>query len=161
LISGAFTNIFSANPLNSTTLFWTSNNGGTTWADFGSLQTLDKSIAFNGSTPLAVTLHGTGPNPPPPQIQTFSSTNGLSFNNTLNTFNATGNDPDQPWVRTGPNNHVYVAFNNLFGFPNAKSASLNVSTDGGSTYVTRVLETVTPGAGQDGPSVRQAVNGDT
>jgi hypothetical protein len=161
MISGAFTSIFNANPLNSTTPFWISNNGGTTWADFGSLQALDKSIAFNGSTPLAATLHGIGPFPPPTQIQTFSSTNGISFNNTLNTFNATGNDIDQPWIRTGPNNHVYVAFNNLNGFPNAKSASLNVSTDGGSTYVTRVLETVTPGAGQDGPSVRQAINGNT
>jgi hypothetical protein len=159
LISGAFTNIFNDNPLNATTPFWISNNGGTTWADFGSLQTLDKSIAFNGSTPLAATLHGIGPFPPPTEIQTFSSTNGINFNTTLNTFNATGNGLDQPWIRTGPNNHVYVTYNNLRNA--GKSASMNVSTDGGSTYVTRVLETVTPGAGQDGPSVRQAVNGNT
>jgi hypothetical protein len=158
LISGAFTSIFSPTPTNATTPFWISNNGGTTWADFGSLQTLDKSIAFNGSTPLAATLHGVAGGT---QIQTFSSTNGLNFNSNINTFPVSASDLDQPWIRTGPNNHVYVAFNNLTGFPAAKSASMNVSTDGGNTYVTRVLETVTPGAGQDGPSVRQAVNGNT
>jgi hypothetical protein len=159
LISGAFTSIFSPAPINATTPFFISNNGGITWADFGSLQTLDKSIAFNGSTPLTATLHGIAGGT---QIQTFSSTNGLNFNNNTNNFPTVGaGDLDQPWIRTGPNNHVYVAFNNLAGFPAAKSASLNVSTDGGVTYVTRVLETVTPGAGQDGPSVRQAINGNT
>src|SRR5215510_2571429 len=58
MIVGAFTSIFSPAPINSTTPFFISNNGGTIWADFGSLQTLDKSIAFNGSTPLATTLNG-------------------------------------------------------------------------------------------------------
>jgi len=158
MIVGAFTSIFSPAPTNATTPFYISNNGGTIWADFGSLQTLDKSIAFNGSTPLATTLHAIAGGT---QIQTFSSTNGLNFNNNINNFSPTGLDLDQPFIRTGPNNHVYVTYNNLFGFPNAKSASMNVSTDGGVTYATRVLETVTPGAGQDGPSVRVAVNGNT
>ena len=157
LISGAFTGIFSDPPVNVTTPFWISNNGGTTWASFGSLQTLDKSIAFNGSTPLAATLNRLGNGDT--QIQTFSSTNGLSFNNNLNNFNPSG-DLDQPWIRTGPNNRVYVAYNDLTNFP-GKSASLNVSTDGGATYTSKLIETVVPGAGQDGPSVRQAVNGNT
>src|SRR6266496_535862 len=82
LISGAFTSIFSPTPVNALTPFWISNNGGITWADFGNLQTLDKSIAFNGSTPLAATLHGVAGGT---QIQTFSSTNGLNFNNNINT----------------------------------------------------------------------------
>jgi hypothetical protein len=154
LISGAFTSIFSPNPINATTLFWISNNGGTTWADFGSLQTLDKTLAFNGSTPLAATLNGVVGGT---RIQTFS---GNNFATNLNNFGPA--DLDQPWIRTGPNNHVYVAFNDLTNFATgAKSASINVSTDGGATYTTKVIETVFPGAKQDGPSVRQAVNGNT
>jgi len=46
LIAGAFTNIFSAPPVNVTTPFWISTNGGTAWSSFGSLQTLDKSLAW-------------------------------------------------------------------------------------------------------------------
>jgi hypothetical protein len=164
MISGAFTSIFGGVGNNATTPFWISNNGGTTWADFGSLQTLDKSIAFNGSTPLTATLNRLVIPPGDTRIQTFSSTNGTSFNNNLNNFPATPADIDQPWIRTGPNNRVYVAFNDLTNFSTpqgAKSASLNVSTDGGLTYVTRVIETVFPGAKQDAPSVRQAINGNT
>jgi hypothetical protein len=42
-----------------------------------------------------------------------------------------------------------------------KTASINVSTDGGVTYTAKTIETVTPLSGQDAPSVRQAVNGST
>src|SRR5262249_25576891 len=110
MIVGAFTSIFSPAPINSTTPFYISNNGGTIWADFGSLQTLDNSIAFNGSPPLATTLNGIAGGT---RIQTFSSTNGpSSFNNNINNFAPAGLDLDQPFIRTGPNNHVYVTYNN-------------------------------------------------
>src|SRR5262249_47416448 len=48
------------------------------------------------------------------------------------------NDNDQPWVRTGPSNHVSVAFNDLgqFGSGNGKTSSVNVSIDGGAHYTT-------------------------
>src|SRR6202162_5222775 len=39
-ISCAFTALFSPPPTNVTTPYWISNNGGTTWAGFGTLQTL-------------------------------------------------------------------------------------------------------------------------
>lgn len=156
LISGAFTALFSPPPTNATTPYWISNDGGATWAAFATLQTLDKSIAFNGSTPLTATLNGVGSGNN--QIQTFS---GANFSTNLNNFNP-AQPLDQPWIRTGPSDHVYVAYNNLANFgPNGKTASINVSTDGGSTYTAKVLETVTPTSGQDGPSVRQAVNGST
>ena len=160
LISGAFTALFSPPPTNVTTPYWISNNGGTTWSGFGSLQTLDKSIAFNGSTPLTATLNGVGG--VNNQIQTFSSINGTSFNNNLNNFNPPAR-LDQPWIRTGPSNHVYVGYNNLsnFGGGNGKTATINVSTNGGMTYTPKVIETVTPTSGQDAPSIREAVNGNT
>src|SRR5437879_7201197 len=84
------------------------------------------------------------------------------FGTPINTFAPQSpDDLDQPWVRTGPSDHVYVAYNNLNTFP-GKSASVNVSADGGSTYTPVVIEQVTPtappaGAGQDAPAVRLAV----
>jgi hypothetical protein len=71
------------------------------------------------------------------------------------------NRNDQPWIRTGPSNHVYVAFNDLgqFNPGNGRTASVNVSTDGGSNYTTVSLDRVGAAVGQDDPAVRVAVNG--
>ena len=167
LVSGAFTANFSAAPVNVTTPYWLSTNGGVTWGGFGTLQTLDKSLAWQAgdTSALTATLHGisTANN----DIQTFSSTNGTSFNNLKNTFSPPA-DLDQPWIRTGPSasgpaQNVYVGFNNLSnsgtGAGQGHTASVNVSTDGGTTYTTKVIETVTPSAGQDGPAIREAING--
>jgi hypothetical protein len=70
---------------------------------------------------------------------------------------------DQPWLRTGPSNHVYVAYNDLGktlgNGGNGGTASVNVSTDGGSTYTIVTLDRVGAAAGQDDPAVRVAVNG--
>jgi hypothetical protein len=86
--------------------------------------------------------------------------------NTYSTFtqlnNYVGsNRNDQPWIRTGPANHVYVAFNDLgqFNPGNGRTASVNVSTDGGSNYATVRLDRVGAAVGQDDPAVRVAVNG--
>ena len=172
LISGAFTGIFSAAPVNLTTPYWISANGGTTWSSFGSLQTLDKSLAWQAgdANPLTATLHGISTAAPfNNDIQTFGSTNGTSFNQTKNTFSPPA-ALDQPWIRTGPSSvgpaqNVYVAYNNLSNFGTAAgqghTASVNVSTNDGTAYTTKVIETVTPGAGQDSPAVREAVNGGT
>jgi len=86
LISGAFTGIFSAPPVNLTTPFWISANGSAAWSDFGSLQTLDKSLAWQAgdANPLTATLHGIRGNNN--DIQTFGSTNGTSFNGRLSGF---------------------------------------------------------------------------
>ena len=46
------------------------------------------------------------------------------------------NKNDQPWIRTGPDDHVYIAYNDLGNFGAAgggKTASVLVSTDGGKT----------------------------
>jgi len=64
-------------------------------------------------------------------------------------------------VRTGPSNHVYVAFNDL-GASGGKTASVNVSVNGGANYTTVTLDRFggsAPGAAQDDPAVRLAVNG--
>jgi len=173
LISGAFTNNFSSAPVNVTTPYWQSTDGGATWSSFGSLQTLDKSLAWQAgdANPLTATLHGiAGAN----DIQTFGSTGtfgnaGSPFNQTKNTFSPPAN-LDQPWIRTGPSlagpaQNVYVGYNNLSNFGTGAgqghTASVNVSTNDGTTYTTKVIETVTPGVGQDSPAVREAANGGT
>ncbi len=163
MVSGAFTALFSPPPTNVTTPFFQSTNGGATWSDFGSLQTLDKSIAWktDGSTPLTATLNGvsTGIN----QIQTFSTTNfgtaGGSFNTNVNNFNP-GNALDQPWIRTGPSDHVYVGYNNLSN-GGGKTATINVSTTGGASPTPVVIDRVGGAVGQDAPQIREAVNGGT
>src|SRR4029450_7843948 len=63
----------------------------------------------------------------------------------------------QPGIRTGPSNHVYVGFNDD-GASAGKESSVNVSTDGGSTYRTVTIDRV-GGANGDSPATRIAVNG--
>jgi hypothetical protein len=155
LVAGAFTAMFSPPPTNVTTPFFSSANGGTTWSDIGSLQTLDKSIAWktDGSTFLVAALNGVagGHN----QIQTFSGSTLTNINN----FNPAQN-LDQPWIRTGPSNSVYVGYNNLSN-AGGKTASINVSTNGGATYTPVSIDTVGGAAGQDAPQIREAVSGST
>src|SRR5262249_38900197 len=83
------------------------------------------------------------------------------FGSPINTFNPR-HGLDQPWIRTGPSNHVYVAYNDLSAAA-GKTASVLVSTNGGVTYTPVALDRVGAGAavGQDAPSIRLAVNGGT
>jgi hypothetical protein len=155
------------NPVNSTQMlagsfgdpvdpFFVSTDGGTTWSIFGTLFNNDKSIAWkvDGSAALVATMIG---------MPDFGPINTYSAFTQLNNY-VGSNRNDQPWIRTGPADHVYVSFNDLgqFGPGNGRTASVNVSTDGGSNYTTVTLDRVggsAPGAAQDDPAVRVAVNG--
>jgi hypothetical protein len=152
------------NPVNSTQMlagsfggglppFFISTDGGSTWSIFGTLFNNDKSIAWkvDGSAVLVATMIGM-PNFGP--IDTHSAF-------TLLNHYVGSNRNDQPWIRTGPADHVYVAFNDLgqFNPGNGRTASVNVSTDGGSNYTTVSLDRVGAAVGQDDPAVRVAVNG--
>ncbi len=55
MISGTFSSSFVGNQV--TSPFWKSTNGGTTWSGFGSLTSVDKSLAWrqDGVAALAVT----------------------------------------------------------------------------------------------------------
>jgi hypothetical protein len=137
--------------------FFVSTDGGTTWSDFGIIHDDDKSIAWkpDGSAVLVAALVS---NP----INTYSATvSDSGFGAPINHY-VGSDDNDQPWIRIGPSNHVYVAFNDLGKFKppgNGETASVNVSTDGGSTYTTVTLDRVGANAGQDDAAVRLAVNG--
>jgi len=74
---------------------------------------------------------------------------------TLQAFRA---DIDQPFVRTtatGNVDRVYVGLND-FDAPDGRTATVDVSLDGGATYTSRRIETRST-LGQNGPSVRPAV----
>src|SRR6266704_1619874 len=67
-------------------------------------------------------------------------------------------DIDQPFVRTtavGNADRVYVGLND-FDAPDRRTATVDVSLDGGTTYTSRRIETRNT-AGQNGPSIRPAV----
>jgi len=133
--------------------FFISTDGGATWSIFGTLFNNDKSIAWkvDGSAVLVATMIG---------MPDFGPIDTHSAFTQLNHY-VGSNRNDQPWIRTGPSNHVYVAFNDLgqFNPGNGRTASVNVSTDGGSNYTTVSLDRVGAAVGQDGPAVRVAVNG--
>lgn len=157
MISGAFSSTFSGGQVQSP--YWKSIDGGTTWSSFGSLPSLDKSLAWrqDGVAALTTTLNlAAGSNT---SISTFQS-GASNFGSAINTFNP-GQNLDQPWIRTGPSGQTYVAYNNLSNAA-GKTASIIVSGNNGSSYASQVtLETVAPVGGQDAPSVRTAVNGST
>jgi len=135
--------------------FFISTDGGTTWSIFGTLFNNDKSIAWkaDGSAVLVATMIGMPDFGP---IDTHSAAFGSLINHYVGS-----NRNDQPWIRTGPADHVYVAFNDLglFNPGNGRTASVNVSTTGGANPTTLGLDRVGAAVGQDDPAVRVAVNG--
>jgi len=156
-----FVGAFSFSGLNP---FFKSTTGGTAWFDDGALIHGDKSMAWkqDGSGAITTTLL-------PGRISTFfEPTGGSSFGAPINQF-APGNAVDQPWVRTGPSNHVYVGFNNFAGF--GGSSSMLVSGNGGVNYTPFRLDRVGipffvpapngPFFALDSPATREAVNGGT
>ena len=142
--------------------FFVSSDGGGTWSIFGTLDHHDKSIAWKagGSAVLVASLFDdTTTNSD--IINTHSATvTDSGFASPIQQYVGSG-DNDQPWIRTGPSNHVYVGYNND-GASDGKTASVNVSTDGGSSYtpvtVDRVGAQAGPGGNEDSPAVRLAVN---
>src|SRR5260370_34206113 len=93
------------------TPYYLSTDGGTVWTNYDTLATSDKSLGWktDGSSLLTTTLTYSG------DIATYSGTTSSGgFGTAINTYApVTPDDLDQPWIRTGPSNHVYVAYNNL------------------------------------------------
>src|SRR5262249_13485964 len=114
--------------------FFVSTDAGATWSIYGAIAHHDKSIAWkaDGSGVLvAVDFND--------DLDTYSATvPGSGFAAPINHYIGS-HDNDQPWIRTGPSNHVYLGFNDD-GASAGKEASVNVSTDGGSSYRTVTLD---------------------
>src|SRR5437899_12136789 len=89
-----------------------------------------------------------------------SESNDVSSSSVMN-VQSTRSNVDQPFVRAlGISNadHIYVGVND-FNQPNGRTATVDVSVDGGATYKSFSIEARNT-AGQDGPSVRPAVAAD-
>src|SRR5467141_1664927 len=89
-----------------------------------------------------------------------SESNDVSSSSVMN-VQSTRVNVDQPFVRAlGFSNadHIYVGVND-FNQPNGRTATIDVSLDGGATYKSFSIESRNT-AGQDGPSVRPAVAAD-
>jgi len=151
---------FTPNPggsASATAPIFVSDDGGDSW-------TLRNTLPSESMT--ADITHAVGSNPPvlyagiikvPDfRLNDLKATDFLSP--ATMTLQASRADIDQPFVRaTAVSNadRVYVGLND-FDAPDGRTATVDVSLDGGATYAARRIETRTT-VGQNGPSVRPAV----
>src|SRR2546429_7347320 len=167
-----FLALYASNPRLMAASAFTPNPGGSASAtapifvsdDSGASWTLRNTLPSQTMT--ADITHAVGGNPPMPyagilKVPDFPL-NELKPNDffspatmTLQGFRA---DIDQPFVRTtavGNADRVYVGLND-FDAPDGRTATVDVSLDGGTTYTSRRIETRNT-AGQNWPSNRPAV----
>src|SRR5262245_49036282 len=126
IVAGAF-GVFSGGVIISP--YFTSIDGGTTWRPYGDISHDDKSLAWSqdGSTLFTTSLREVSSGNA--EINTYSGTiSGSDFGSPINTYNPS-RDLDQPWIRTGPSDHVYVAYNDITSA--GDTARVLVSSNGG------------------------------
>src|SRR5256885_1219819 len=151
---------FTPNPggsASATAPIFVSDNGGDSW-------TLRNTLPSESMT--ADITHAVGGNPPVlyagiMKVPGFPL-NELKASDFLSpatmTLQASRADIDQPFVRTslvGSADRVYVGLND-FDAPDGRTATVDVSLNGGATYTSRRIESRTT-VGQNGPSIRPAV----
>src|SRR5436853_1119810 len=151
---------FTPNPggsASATAPIFVSDNGGASW-------TLRNTLPSESMT--ADITHAVGGNPPVlyagiikvPDFPLNELKTGDFLSPATMTRQASRSNIDQPFVRaTAVSNadRVYVGLN-AFDAPDGRTATVDVSLDGGATYASRRIESRTPG-GQNGPSLRPAV----
>lgn len=151
---------FTPNPGGSTSAtapIFVTNDGGDSW-------TLRNTLPSEGTT--ADITHAGGGNPPVlyagilkvPGVPLNELKTNDFFSPATMTLQASRADIDQPFVRTtaaANADRVYIGLND-FDAPGGRTATVDVSLDGGATYASRRIETRAT-AGQNGPSIRPAV----
>ncbi len=155
--------------------YFSSQNGGTTWTQFQTLPHGDTSLAWASSGNLyAFTLNprtminGFRSMPPnnPPALMPIP---GSSYMGTqmMMSFEPVTDQPFVEAVTRGGMDRIYVPFNDLSNSVNnagaGNTASIHYSTDGGITWTNppEIIERMPGAVGQDSPSVRVAISGDT
>jgi len=151
---------FTPNPggsMSATAPIFVSNDAGDSW-------TLRNSLPSEGMT--ADITHAVGGTPPVlyagimkvPGFPLNELKASDFFSPAIMTLQSSRADIDQPFMRTtavGSADRVYVGLND-FDAPSGRTATVDVSLDGGATYRSRRIETRNT-AGQNGPSIRPAV----
>ncbi len=146
-------------PASGTAPIFVSEDGGDTW-------TLRNTLPSQNMTADITHAVGGGGNPPVlyagilkvPNVPLNELKANDFFSLTTMTVQATRPDVDQPFVRAsaaGNADRVYVGIND-FNAPNGRTATVDVSLNGGTSYTSRRIETRNT-LGQNGPSIRPAV----
>src|SRR3989475_5561921 len=151
---------FTPNPggsASATAPIFVSDDGGDSWTLRNTLpsqaMTADITHAGGGNPPMLYAGILKVPNFPLNELKANDFFSPATM--TLQAFRA---DIDQPFVRStavGTADRVYVGLND-FAAPDGRTATVDVSLDGGATYTSRRIETRST-LGQNGPSVRPAV----
>jgi len=151
---------FTPNPGGSTSAtapIFVSNDGGDSWTLRNTLpsqlQTADITHAGGGSPPVLYAGILKVPGFPLNELKTVDF-----FSPATMTLQASRADIDQPFVRAtevSSADRVYVGLND-FDAPDGRTATVDVSLNGGTTYTARRIETRNT-LGQNGPSIRPAV----
>src|SRR6059036_331788 len=151
---------FTPNPggsASATAPIFVSDDGGDSWTLRNTLpsqsMTADITHAVGGSPPVLYAGIMRVPGFPLNELKASDFFSPAAM--TLQAFRA---DIDQPFVRTtavGSADRVYVGLND-FDAPDGRTATVDVSFDGGATYTSRRLETRNT-LGQNGPSILPAV----
>ncbi|PYP22570.1 MAG: hypothetical protein DMD55_19200, partial [Gemmatimonadetes bacterium] len=151
---------FTPNPGGSTSAtapIFVSNDGGDSWTLRNTLpsqlQTADITHAVGGSPPVLYAGILKVPGFPLNELKTVDF-----FSPATMTLQASRADIDQPFVRAtevASADRVYVGLND-FDAPDGRTATVDISLNGGTTYTSRRIETRNT-LGQNGPSIRPAV----
>ena len=151
---------FTPNPggsASATAPMFVSNDGGDSWTLRNTLpsevMTADITHAVGGNPPVLYAGILKVPGVPLNELKT-----GDFLSPATMTLQASRADIDQPFVRTtgiASADRVYVGLND-FDAPDGRTATVDVSLDGGATYTSRRIETRNT-LGQNGPSIRPAV----
>ncbi len=133
-------------PASTTAPIYVTGDGGNTWS-------LRNTLPSNVQT--ADITHAGGQSPA--LYATILSTPSIALKD-LETKDATRPNVDQPFVRAiraASTDRLYVGIND-FDAPNGRTATVDVSLNGGSTFTSRRIESRNT-LGQNGPSIRPAV----
>ena len=151
---------FTPNPggsMSATAPIFVSNDAGDSWTLRNSLpsegMTADITHAVSGTPPVLYAGIMKVPGFPLNELKASDF-----FSPAIMTLQSSRADIDQPFMRTtavGSADRVYVGLND-FDAPSGRTATVDVSLDGGATYRSRRIETRNT-AGQNGPSIRPAV----
>src|SRR5213080_4856735 len=143
-------------PASTTAPIYVSDDGGNTWSLRNTLpsnvQTADITHAPGESPALYATILST----PSIALKDLETNDVLSA--TAMTQDATRPNVDQPFVRAvraASTDRLYVGIND-FDAPNGRTATVDVSLNGGTTFTSRRIESRNT-LGQNGPSIRPAV----
>lgn len=157
---------FTPNPFGSSSNapVYVTTDGGETWV----LNMIVQSNGFVGTGDITVAasnapsrLYGGILRVPGSLLMNVLRTNDFTSGTTMSVLQSRS-QIDQPFVQAatiGSSDRIYVG-NNDFNATNGRTATVDVSTNGGATFSSVRIETRSTNGQQDGPSIRPAVSGD-